>query len=177
MANKQNTLGVKVLSLAALIAAVGAATFYWGGGYDARSAALQVEADIELSQPLYYEMDALVVNVAAGNSKTRYLKIRPTLVTRHQSFFDQLSTYEPVVQNHLLSLYTQKTAEELLEPSGFEALREESLNSLQEALKDKNRHADVVRCVVYRVCDSVKGCFCVCCSSHLFCQRAVKFSA
>ncbi|OED41065.1 hypothetical protein ACH42_15015 [Endozoicomonas sp. (ex Bugula neritina AB1)] len=136
MAKKQSSLGVKAMSAVGLLAVIGVGAYFWSdGGWQVGAASKKTA--IEFNKPLYYEMRPLVVNIASGNSKTRYLKIRPTLVTRHQSFFDQLADVEPVVRNHLLSLYTQKTAEELLQSSGFEALREESLDSLQEALKDE----------------------------------------
>ena len=136
MAKKQNTLGSKVVTVAGVLAALAAGAYFWSGGDVFPAEAFQKQTTTEITTPLYYEMKPLVVNIAAGNSQTRYLKIRPALVTRHQSLYDELPNFEPVVRNRLLSLYSQKSAAELLQPSGFENLREESLSSLQEALKD-----------------------------------------
>ena len=139
MAKIQNNSGMKIMSAAALAVAIGAAAYFWSGGEGSRAEAVLKQDVVEMStRPLYYEMRSMVVNLTSNSSKTRYLKVRPTLVTRHKAFYRGLEDAEPLIRNNLLSLYAMKSAEDLLQPEGFEHLRQESLASLQEILKDES---------------------------------------
>ena len=123
--------------LAALAVAGVLAGGWWvyGANQDAQAGQMvQSEAD---ERPLYYDLQPLVVNIASGAGRNRYLRIRPALEVRRSGHYDLLPEYEPLIRNTLLSLYSQTRPHELLEDQGFDHLRESSLATLQETLEEE----------------------------------------
>ena len=110
--------------------------FWWTYGSNQQVIASESRSR-EAAQPMYYDMKPLVVNLASGSSRNRYLKIRPALEVRQQPHYEQVADLAPLIRSTLLSLYSQTNPRDLLADEGFENLREQSLDTLQSMLEEK----------------------------------------
>lgn len=128
----KSSKGRQLFALLALLGVFGG--FWWTYGSYQQVNASEHDSQIP-DRPMYYDMRPLVVNIASGSTRNRYLKIRPTLEVRQLSHFEQMADLEPLIRNSLLSLYTQTTPQDLLGDEGFENLRQQSLDTLQTMLE------------------------------------------
>ena len=127
----------KSKQLFALLAVLGVVVgFWWTFGSNQQVNASEHSDQIS-DRPMYYDMRPLVVNIASGAARNRYLKIRPSLEVPQRSHFDEMTDLEPLIRNSLLSLYSQTTPQDLLGDEGFENLRQQSFEALQGMLEEQ----------------------------------------
>jgi flagellar FliL protein len=107
-------------------------------------------ASIHSGPPVFVVIDPFSVNLADKNSD-RYAQVSISLQVIDGKSADELKLYMPIIRNNIFMVLAHKTAEELLEKSGKEALAEEILKEAnrpmreyQNAGKDKNRPKDPI---------------------------------
>lgn len=120
-----------------LVAIVGILAGLWGTYGSDRMADARLATQEVNDQPAYFDLQPLVVNIASGTGRNRFLRIRPTLEVRRAAYVDSLNQHEPLIRNTLLSLYSQTHPADLLDDQGFDHLREASLSTLQDVLLEK----------------------------------------
>ncbi len=90
------------------------------------------------SVPIFVPLDPFVVNLA-DKGTDRYAQIAVTFEIEDAKFADQLKLYMPAIRSNILLILAHKTADELLERTGKEALANEIM---KEALRPLGLEAE-----------------------------------
>ena len=106
-----------------------------GGGGAEQTAATEEPAEPEKAQAVYVSLDpAFTVNFRGG-AGARFLQVAVEAMTRDPAMEEHIKRHMPVIRNDLTMLFSSKSARELATVEGKEALREETLASIQKVLE------------------------------------------
>jgi flagellar protein FliL len=88
-------------------------------------------------EALYAKLDPpFVVNFEAKGIM-RFLQIQVEVMTRDPETVDLLKIHDPLIRNNLLMLFSNQNLEKISSSEGREALRQEALKSIGEAIKSE----------------------------------------
>ena len=107
-----------------------------GGGADAEQTAESGEpAEPVKAQAVYVALDpAFTVNFRGG-AGARFLQVAVEAMTREPGIEEHIKRHMPMIRNDLTMLFSSKSARELSTVEGKEALRAETLASIQKVLE------------------------------------------
>lgn len=87
--------------------------------------------------PKFYPIrPAFVVNIPS-KGRIRFLQIQVDVMSRDDDVIDDVETYEPLIKNELVSLFSTQTYEGVITPEGKERLRKEALARVQKVMRDQ----------------------------------------
>lgn len=82
----------------------------------------------------YYEMKpSLVVNLASGG---KYMRTDIQLMTKDDTFKEQLELHGPAIRHALLMLLSEQDGKTIKTPEGKEALRKEAMSKVSTIMKE-----------------------------------------
>lgn len=88
-------------------------------------------------EALYSKLDPpFVVNFEAKGIM-RFLQIQVEVMTRDKETVELLKIHDPLIRNNLLMLFSNQSFDKINTPEGREALRQEALKSIGEAIKSE----------------------------------------
>ena len=85
--------------------------------------------------PIFVPLEPFVVNLA-DKGTDRYAQVSVTLQVENSKVSDDLKTYLPAIRNNILMILAHKTAEELMDRTGKDALAEEILQESTRPLEE-----------------------------------------
>ncbi len=85
--------------------------------------------------PIFVPLDPFVVNLA-DKGTDRYAQVSVTLQVENTKVSDDLKTYLPAIRNNILMILAHKTAEELMDRAGKDALAEEILQESTRPMEE-----------------------------------------
>jgi flagellar FliL protein len=109
-----------------------------------KSGAEKEKKEKEKKQPAQY-LDlspAFVVNLQ-DDQAMRYLQIEVQLMTRDPKAVEEIKNNMPRIRNTLMLLFAQQHAKDLVTREAKEALQQQALEQVQQAMKDETGSADV----------------------------------
>lgn len=84
---------------------------------------------------MYVSLDPPFVVNFANSGNARFLQITVEIMTRNPQVEEQVKRHMPAIRNNLVMLFSSQTTESVSSLEGKEALREETLASIQEILE------------------------------------------
>lgn len=84
---------------------------------------------------LYISLDPPFVVNFADSGNARFLQITVEVMTRDPKVEEHVKRHMPAIRNNLVMLFSSQTTESVSSLEGKEALREETLSSIQEILE------------------------------------------
>ncbi|MBV1910170.1 MAG: flagellar basal body-associated FliL family protein [Kangiellaceae bacterium] len=125
-----------IIAAAVLLLGGGAAAFFLMGD-DSAPVEEETASDevVEEKAPAIYVgvPNAITANLP-GAKKSRTVQIKLSFLVRSTEAKDNVKLHMPQLKNDVLMLLSQKSADELKTPEGFEKLKEETLITVQESL-------------------------------------------
>lgn len=95
---------------------------------------------------LYYSLgEEFTVNLLASGGKEHYLRVKVTVMTRDQAFFDSLKEHEPLIKNDLLTVLSNQSFDELKTVEGKQKLRDDALQMVRNSLGKENGKQHIER--------------------------------
>ncbi len=125
-----------IIAAAVLLLGGGAAAFFlMGDSEPASEPAEGEEAVVEEKGPAIYVgiPNAITANLP-GDRKSRTVQIKLSLMVRSNEAKDHIKQHMPQIKNDILMLLSQKNAQELKTPEGYDKLKEETLTTVQDTL-------------------------------------------
>ena len=117
-------------------------------GDDAAEAAAEAESEAPKAEARYIEIkEPLVVNLSGGQA--RYLQVKVQLATRSEAGQKAIETHMPALQNALLIMLRQATAEELEQPDVMATLQSKARDEANTLLAAETGTKDAVSAVVF----------------------------
>jgi flagellar FliL protein len=125
----------------------GAAAFFLLGGDDEDAAAEEgapAEAvAVEEGDPVYHELDpVLVVNLAPGGA-AGMLQVALQVMTRTPTVVETLQANDPMIRHHLLNLLEQQQADALMTKEGKQALQAAIMELLSDKLEELKEPGEI----------------------------------
>ena len=143
--SRKGLIIIIVVALLVLGGGTGGALFALGmlpGGSSAEASTAADGAPAEAAAPtraeaVYVPLDpAFTVNFRGG-AGARYLQVAVEAMTRDPDVEAQIKRHMPVIRNDLTMLFSSKSARDLSTTEGKEALRSETLASIQKVLQSE----------------------------------------
>ena len=145
---KKKLIIILVAAVVLLGALGGGGFFIWKKKAAAAAAAAAESADNEDGHPaaeskehkhhgppIFVPLEPFVVNLA-DKGTDRYAQVSVTLQVENSKVSDDLKTYLPAIRNNILMILAHKTAEELMDRTGKDALAEEILQESTRPLEE-----------------------------------------
>jgi flagellar basal body-associated protein FliL len=95
---------------------------------------------IEIKEPL-------VVNLTGGDAK--YLQVKAQIATRSEPGQKAIETHMPALQNRLLAMLRQTSAEDLAKPDSMTTLQDKAKDEANALLEEETGKDDTVSAVVF----------------------------
>ena len=124
-----------IIAVVVLLLGGGVAAFFLMGDSD-EAPAVDEEGEVteEKAPAIYVGVpNALTANLP-GSKKSRTVQIKLSFVVRSEDAKQVVKQHMPQIKNDILMLLSQKNADELKTPEGYEKLKEETLTTVQTSL-------------------------------------------
>jgi flagellar protein FliL len=125
-----------IIAVAVLLLGGGAAAFFlMGDSEPASEETAEEETVVEEKGPAIYVgvPNAITANLP-GERKSRTVQIKLSFMVRSSEAKQNIKLHMPQIKNDILMLLSQKNAQELKTPEGYDKLKEETLKTVQETL-------------------------------------------
>ena len=125
-----------IIAAAVLLLGGGAAAFFLMG--DSEPASEEQAADEEVveekAQAIYVGVPNAITANLPGDRKSRTVQIKLSFMVRSSEAKQNIKQHMPQIKNDILMLLSQKNAQELKTPEGYDKLKEETLTTVQDTL-------------------------------------------
>lgn len=129
---KRALLVTGLIAVLAAAAAGGAVWYFVQGKVDA---AVKTAAPAKLAPAQYFALDpAFVVNLNSTFDGPRYLQVEVQLMARDPLALPALETHAPAIRANLLMLFSQVSADQIVDRPGKEKLRASALAEVQKLM-------------------------------------------
>lgn len=125
-----------IIAVVVLLLGGGAAAFFLMGDSEPESdEPVSDEEVVEEKAPAIYVgvPNAITANLP-GDRKNRTVQIKLSFMVRSSDAKQDIRLHMPQIKNDILMLLSQKNAQELKTPAGYDKLKEETLTTVQETM-------------------------------------------
>lgn len=92
--------------------------------------------NISTGKPSFYKMlPAFVVNLSSG-TKPHFLQVEVQVMANNDSAIEDVMVYEPLIKNHLITLFAAQKIHEIRTAEGKEKLRSEATALVKKVMSD-----------------------------------------
>ena len=148
---------VIALVVVLLIGASVGATMFFLGAFDPPPPTPEELAALEEAGPagptkkpaMYYPVKPTFVINFQSRGRQRFLQTDITIMTRDQEIFSAVQNHLPLIKNRLVMLLGGELYQDLQTDEGRELLRQKSMESVQQILKDEIGREDGVEQVLF----------------------------
>jgi flagellar FliL protein len=134
--SKKGLIIIIVGVLVAIGASVGVTLFLLGGNGSSEGEEGATEEIEEVKVPsIYYEVKPAMLTTFSVGGRQRYMQIHLSVSSREQASIDAVEHHLPLLKSRLNSLFSQQKFDEVQTDAGKLALRESTLNLINEVLE------------------------------------------
>lgn len=134
---KKTIIIIAIIALVAIGASVGVTLMLLGGDESAESEeGAETAEQVEVKLPaIYMNLEPPFLITLNVDGRQRYMQVHVAVSSREQGPLDAVDHHLPLIKSRINSLYSRQDFEEIQTEAGKQALREQTLNLINEVLE------------------------------------------